>query len=215
MTYIVGRGIRVEIGKTEGSPIAVSAVSKAKPGVATTGTTPHGLSAKSVGYFTGVAGMSQLDGQGVRLGAVASLTFELEDINTTDFPDYTAGNFVPITAWSTLVEATQYTKGGGDADRQETTVLLDDIKQFINGLLAEQSVTLPVRSTTVRGEAMGIIEDAARRSLYLVFRITFKDGATRVWRGQPSLPGEDVGLGTVGSGSVGVTVKGFVTNGAP
>ncbi len=212
MTYIVGRGVRVEVGKTEGSPIAVSAVTKAKPGVATA--TAHGLSAKSVGYMTGVTGMSQLDGQGVRLGTTTTNTFELENINTTDFPDYTAGNFVPITVWSTLVPATQYTVGGGDADRQETTVLIDDIKQFINGLLAEQTVTIPVRSETVPSEASAIIEDAARRSLYIVFRITLKDGSTRVWRGQPSLPGEDVGLGAVGSGSFAVTVKGFVLKGA-
>lgn len=212
MTNIVGRGVRVEVGKTEGSPIAVSAVTQAKPGVATS--TAHGLATKSAGYLTGVTGMVQLDGQAVRLGAVDTNTFALEDIDTTDYPAYTAGNFVPITAWSTLSPATGYSIGGGEAEKLDITTLLDDIKQEINGLLAAQAVTFNMNNETVNGEAMALVEEAARKAEYLVFRITLKDGSTRLFRGQPSMPGEDVQRGAIGTGSFSVTVKGFITRGA-
>lgn len=213
MTSIVGRGVRVEIGKTEGAGKTVSAVTTAKPGVATS--TAHGLSAKSVGYFSGVSGMAQLEGQAARLAVVTSNDFTLEDINTTDFPAFTGtAMFIPVTVWATVSRATSYAIGGGDAEKLDDTVLLDDIKQELNGLLAAQTVTFNMNSETISSEAMQIIRDAARRSAYLVFRITLKDGNVRVFRGQPSLPGEDVQKGAIGTGSFSVTVKGFVTEGA-
>lgn len=44
----------------------------------------------------------------------------------------------------------------------------------------------------------------------MVFRITTKNGARRIFRGQPSLFGEDVQQGALGTGSFSVTVKGQV-----
>ena len=44
---IIGRGVRVEVGKTEGSAKTVTAITLADPGVATS--TAHGLTTKSVG----------------------------------------------------------------------------------------------------------------------------------------------------------------------
>ncbi|MCR5864651.1 phage tail protein [Aquincola sp. J276] len=213
MTTIVGRGVRVEVSKTEGTAKVVTAVSKAKPGVASS--TAHALPAKSIGYFRGVEGMVQLEGQAARLAAVTSDNFTLEDINTTDYPDFTdQAEFVPITAWATLAKATSYGIGGGDAEKLDDTSLLDDIKQEVNGLLAAQSVSIGLNAETIASEAMAIIRDAARRSAYLVFRITLKDGNVRVFRGQPSLPGEEVQKGALGTGSLSVTIKGFVTEGA-
>lgn len=212
MTSIVGRGVRVEIGKTEGAAKTVSGVTQAKPGVAAS--TAHGLLAKSIGYFTGVSGMVQLEGQAARLSVASADNFTLESINTTNFPAFTGGSFVPVTAWATLSRASSYSIGGGAADTQDDTVLLDDIKQLVNGLLAAQTVTFNVKSETLNSEAAALIEDAARNSAYLVFRITLKDGNVRVFRGQPSLPGEDVQSNALGTGSFTVTVKGFVNQGA-
>jgi len=59
-------------------------------------------------------------------------------------------------------------------------------------------------------EALQLIATAAINQAYLVFRITFKDGAQRIFRGQPSMPGEDVGQGALATGTIEVTVKGQV-----
>jgi hypothetical protein len=109
---IIGRGVRVEVGKTEGAAKTVTAITTADPGVATSAT--HGLSTKSVGYFSGVTGMVNLEGQAVRLGTVATDTFVLEDIDTTGYPAFTAGSFVPITAWATLSKATTAYSSSGE-----------------------------------------------------------------------------------------------------
>lgn len=211
-TLIIGRGVKVEVSKTFGGAKVVSEVTNADPGVASS--TAHTLPAKSVGYFSVATGMAQLEGQAARLASVTTDAFTLEDIDTTDYPDFTAGSFVPVTAWSTLVTATSYQSGGGDAEKLDSTALIDDIKQEINGLLAAQTVSLNLNALTVSDEAMTIVRKAARKSGYLVFRVTYKDGAVRVFRGQPSLPGENVQKGQIGTGTLSITVKGFITEGA-
>lgn len=209
---IIGRGVKVEVSKTEGSPKTVTAITLADPGVATS--TAHGLSAKSVGYFTGVTGMVNLDGQAVRLGTTATDTFQLEDIDTSGYPAFTAGSFVPITAWSTLAKATSISEGGGDAEKLNVTTLLDNIRQERNGLLAAETVTIQLLAESLASEALQIVRRAARDSDLLVFRVTWANGDVMVFRGEPSKPGRDVQQGQAGTGSISVTVKGFVTEGA-
>lgn len=207
-TPLVGRGVRVEVQKTVAAAKVVTAITLAKPGVATS--TAHALSDGVVGYFDGVVGMVNLDGQAARIDAPAANTFELQGIDTTTFPAFTAGNFIPVTVWSTLSRSTSYDIGGGGAAKINTTVLLDEIEQQANGLLAAQTVSFNINHETVDEEALQLISAAALNQGYLVFRITFKDGAQRIFRGQPSMPGESVGQGALGTGTLEVTVKGQI-----
>lgn len=212
MPALVGRGVRVEIGTTEGAAKTITAMTAAKPPVATS--TAHGLAAKSLGYLQGVGGMVQLEGQAVRLSASTTNDFTLEDLDATGYPTFTAGTIVPITAWQTLGRATSYSIGGGAGNPLDDTVLLDDIVQNVNGYLASQTVSFNLNSETLSSVGMQSLRVAAKQSAYLVFRITLKDGNVRFFRGQPSLPGEDVQKGAIGTGSFSVTVKGFACEGA-
>ena len=207
-TPLIGRSVRVEVSKTETAAKTVSAVTQASPGVATS--TSHGLADGSVGYFNAVTGMVNLEGQAARVDAPVTNTFNLEGINTTNYPSFTAGTFVPVSVWSTLSRAASYDIGGGDADPIDTTVLLDTIKQQANGLLAAQTVKFDLKLDTTDEEALGLVRAAALSQAYLVFRITLSDGSQRVFRGQPSLPGENVGQGALGTGAFTVNVKGSV-----
>lgn len=208
-TPLIGRNVRVEISKTEAAAKVVSAITQASPGVATS--TGHTLTDGTVGYFSSVEGMVQLEGQVARVSAPDANTFQLEGIATTSYPVFTgAADFIPVTVWSTLSRAASYNIGGGDADKIDTTVLLDLIKQEANGLLAAQSVGIDLKLETTDDEALGLVRAAALSQAYLVFRVTLSDGAQRVFRGQPSLPGENVGQGQLATGSFSVTVKGSV-----
>jgi hypothetical protein len=205
---LIGRNVRVEISKTEGTPKTVTAVTQANPGVASS--TAHGQADGAVGYLDGVTGMVQLDGQAARVNSPVTDSFQLENINTTNYPAFTAGTFVPITAWSTLARSSSYSIGGGEGDKLDNTVLLNVLKQEENGLLAAQTVNFGLKLETVDDEALGLITDAALNQSLLVFRITLSDGAQRVFRGQPSLPGEDVQQGQIGTGAISVTIKGQI-----
>lgn len=209
---VVGRGVRIEMGITEASPIAITAMTKADPAVATAAA--HGLAAKSLGYLTGVGGMAQLEGQAVRLNPVAAGTFTLEDIDTTSYADWTAGSIVPVTAWATIGRATGYDTGQGGSDKLDNTVLLDDSTQEIQGLLSAQSVTVNTNALTLSDAATTKLRRIARAAGYAVFRITFKDGNVRFFRGQPSQPGESVQKGAIGTGTFTITVQGVIGEGA-
>jgi hypothetical protein len=215
MGNIIGRGVRIEVAQTLGTAIAVTAITKADPAVMTLAA-GHGQAAKKVGYLNSVEGMVQLEGQAVRIASLATNDATLDDVDTTASADFTgAAEFIPVTAWATLAKATNYEIGGGEGDSIDTTVLLDDIKQEEQGQLAAQTVNIGVNSEDLATQAMQIIKKAARNQQFLVFRITLKTGAVRVFRGQPSLPGESVQKSALGTGSFSVKVKGFVTEGAP
>lgn len=207
-TFIKGRNIKVEIGATNGTPVTVTAVTQASPGVATSAA--HGQADATVGYFSGVSGMVQLEGQAVRVDAPTANNFTLQGLNTTNYSAFTAGTFTPVATWQTLSECDQYDIGGGAADKIDVTCLIDVLKQEENGLLPTQSVTLNIKATETPSAAMLLIEAAAQAGNPLVVRVTLQSGAVRVFRGEPSLPGESVQTGAVGTGSLSITVKGFV-----
>lgn len=211
MTYAVGRGVRVEVSTVEGAPKTVTAITAAKPPVATSAA--HGLTAKSLAYMNNVVGMPQLEGQAVRLNPVTTNDFTLEDLDATSYGTFVSGTAVPITTLQTLVSSTGYNKAGGDPNPLEITVLLDEINQQVNGPLAAETVTFTGRVETISSTAMAAVRAAARTGAYLVFRLTLKDGNVRFFRGQPAIPTEQLDQGAVGSYSFSVTVRQFVCEG--
>lgn len=216
-TITRGSGVKVEIGFTEGAAKTISAVDLSNPGIAHS--VAHGLARGSAGYFLGVSGMDPLEGQAAYVGAAGSPSadeFSLTDIDTTGFPAFTAGTFVPITAWSTLSQATQYQLGGGAPKTEDITTLIDTRQKQLLIQNAVETVTIDIRALKDDNQAMAKIRSVARGLGSLVFRIThLKDGtetvgAQRLFRGQPSIPGESLTQGGTGTGQMTITVTGQV-----
>ncbi len=199
-----GRNVRVEVATLFGTAKTVTAVSKANPGVATSAA--HGLANASIGYFENVLGMTELDGQVCCVANQATGTFELQAIDTSGFGTFSGGDFIPVTTWKTLSQATSYEIGGGDADKLDGSTLLDTVKQEENGMLAAQTVTFSAFSEP-QAEAFAKVRQDAKSGAYTVFRITFPNGERRIFRGQPSLPGESVQLSALATSGFSVTVK--------
>lgn len=209
MSYIKGKNVRVEIAATYGAGKTVSAITKASPGVATS--TAHGLADSSVGYLSGLSGMVELEGQAVRVDAPATDTISLEEIDTTSYGTFTGTcSFVPVATWLTLAPATNYEISGGEADKLDTTVLLDRKKQEETGLLGAETVSIGLRAEDTLGAAVRLLRQQAKAAGSVLFRITLSNGAQRIFRGEPSLPSESVSSGQLGSGAMTVTVKGDV-----
>lgn len=204
--YPVGRGLKIEVAKTMGTAKTVTAVTNAKPGVASS--TAHGLADGTVGVFSNVVGMVELEGQACRVDAPATDSFALDGLDTTKFSTFVSGDFTPATAWSTLGHITQYTISGADPEQSDQTVLLDNLRQIEVGILGAQTVNMTGFSAFTT-EAMGVLQSAARNGDSLLFRIKLKDGQERIFYGTPSLPGEEAQVGATLSGSFQVFVKGY------
>lgn len=207
-TALIGRNVRIEVAATYGSAKTVTAITLANPGVATSAA--HGLADGAVGYMNSVTGMSQIDGQAIRVNSPSTNDFQLEGIDTSTYATFTGGTFVPVSTWATLSRAANYQIGGGAGDPQDNTTLLDYIRQEVNGPLAAQTVSIDFKLETIDDAAMALLTAAARVQGYVVCRITLSDGAQRVFRGQPSLFGENVSQGSIGTGSLTIRVKGEV-----
>lgn len=208
MANVKGRGVRVEIAATYSAAKVVTAVTLANPCVATSAA--HAMANDTVGYWSGVAGMAQLEGQATRVKNQATNTFELQGLNTTNYSAFAAGNFTPVATWATLSEATSYSIGGGAAEKLDVTRLIDITKQEEQGLLPVSNVSMNVIAQDTPSAAMLLLESAVQTQGAVVVRITLPNGAVRVYRAEPSLPGEDVQQGQVGTGSLDMAVKGFV-----
>ena len=209
---VKGRGVRVELGATYGTAIAITGVTNANPAVASAAAIS--LLDGSAGYFDLVQGMVQLTGQAARVKTPTATTFVIQGLNTLSFPVYASGNFIPVLTWVTLAEATSYSIGGGAPTKLDTTTLLDVIKQEENGLLAVQTLNMKLIAQTIPTTALALIESSAQSGTKVVVRITLADGSVRVCYGEPSLPGEDVQQGAVGTGQVDFAVKGYILKGA-
>lgn len=215
--YIIGAGVKVEIGLVEGASKTISAISLANPGIASS--VGHGLAFGSAGYFDTVVGMGEIDGQAARVtdsGSPSADSFGLEDIDTTNFEAFTSGVFVPVSTWATLLQSTTVNFGGGAGKTQDTTTLKDTREKLVTVQNAAETVTIDALSLKEDNTAMAKIRSTARALGFLVFRVTYPPasgqtvGAQRLFRGQPSIPGENVGKGAVGTGQLSVTVKGQV-----
>ena len=215
MSSIVGRGVRVEVASVyTAAGAVVTSISNANPAVLSS--VGHGMANKDVGYLTSIEGMTNIEGQALRAKAIAADTLQMEGVNSLLYPAFTGtAVLTKASAWLLIAKATSYAIGGGGAEKLDDTALIDDTKQELAGLLEAQSVTIDVNAQEENDAALQLLEDAAFDQGYLVFRITFKSGATRVWRGQPSQPGENVGKGQIGTGTFTTTVRGKVVKGAP
>lgn len=215
---ILGAGVRVEIGYTEGAPKTISGVDLANPSIAHSAA--HGLTVGSAGYFDQVTGMDPLDGQAARVASAGSPSvdnFGLEDIDTTTYPDFTSGVFVPVTTWSTLSQSTQYSLGGGAGKTEDVGTLIDTTEKLLTIKNAAETVQIDIRSLKVDNQALAKIRTVARQLGFMVFRITLPGlpgaafgGGQRLFRGQPSLPGESVQQGATGTGQLSVTIRGRI-----
>lgn len=208
MANVKGRGVRVEIAATYAAAKVVTAVSLTSPGVATSAA--HGLANDTVGYFSTVTGMVQLEDQACRVKNQAANTFELQGLNTSGYSAFTAGNFVPAATWATLGEATSYSIGGGASEKLDVTTLLDIVRKEEAGLLPVSNVSINVVAQDTPSAAQLLLEAAIQTQGKVLVRITLGNGAVRVFRAEPSIPGEDVQVGAVGTGSLDMAVKGFV-----
>lgn len=128
----LGTNVKVEVEQTSGSAIAVTAVTQAATGEATSAA--HGLANGDVVVFTVSAGMVELDQQGARVANVTTNTFELEGLDTTSYSVFTAGTVKKVTAWQTLSGAQSISMPSPAPNKIDITTLIDTSKQYAYGL---------------------------------------------------------------------------------
>lgn len=119
-------GSRIFIETTAGTALTITDVTNAKPAVATyDGTDPE-----DGDYFIAKVsqGMTELGDIVVKIDSVNDVakTFELTNIDTTDFTEFTTGTMIPVTIDTELNTSTGFSASGGDQNFGTLQYLRDD-----------------------------------------------------------------------------------------
>lgn len=166
----LGSNVKVEVQKTLGSAITVTALTQANPGVATAAS--HGLTNGDVVIFTATAGMVEIDGQAIRVANVTVNTFDLEGFDTTKYSAWTTGTVQKVTAWATLSSATSISMPDGSPTRIPITTLIDKSEQVAYGISSAPEGSIPaIYDPSI--EAVGLIKTATKANSKMAFRITW------------------------------------------
>lgn len=209
MTTIVGRDCKIEVALTFDSPISPTAVTKANPGVATL--TGHAVETGDVGYWLAASGMVELDGQAVYCTDTDTNTFTMNGLVTTNYTTFASGPTLILAAsWGTVSEAAGYTVGGGAASALDDTRLTDVKTRNVAGLLAPQDLTVDLRNPVTSGTALAFLEAAAVTGASVLIKVSKGGTVLRVAYGVPSIPGEAVTAGGLGSGQFNVICPGWI-----
>lgn len=208
MTTIVGRNCKIEVALTFDSPISPTAVTKASPAVGTL--TSHTVDTGDVGYWTVAAGMVELDGQAVFCTDTDANTFTMNGLDASLYSTFSAGTLTLAATWGLLDEAGGYAVGGGAADQLDDSRLHLAKRRNIAGLNAAEDITINLKTPEVEGAALAFVTAAARNGTSVLVKITKGTRIVRVAYGVPSTYGEQVDVGSLGTGGFNIICPAYV-----
>ena len=169
---------------------SISSLTKANPGVATTGSA-HGWSTGDY-VLLSTQGMYQVNNRVVRLSGASGSTFNLEGIDTTNFDTFTSGTAYKITFGTTISTATSMSASGGTFDFIDTTTIHVNQKSQVPGL--PNPVTYSFDNLWDPGDAGQIaMKTASDGSAQRAFKFTFSSGAVVVFSGYVGFSGSPTG----------------------
>lgn len=203
------RGINtaVEVQATLDTAKTITAITKANPGVVTS--TSHGLANGDV-VVLAIQGMAELDGLAVRVANVATNTFELEGVDTTNYGTFTSGTAREIATWNTFASLQSISLPNQEANKLDITTIHDTQAQETLGIAGAVSGTMtglfaPTETAVIN------LRSATRLTQPRVFRITFENGIKAIFNADVSAgQGFDLQQNSVATASYSLTIKRFI-----
>lgn len=137
-------GSTFDFAATYGTDVTVTAISNAKPAVATAAT--HGLAEGDIVVIT--SGWLKLTGRGFKVGAVTADTFEILGTDTTSTTRYpagtSAGTVKKVATWVTISQITEVASSGGDQNFYTFGYLEEDEDRQLPTTKSPSTLTLTV-----------------------------------------------------------------------
>jgi len=173
--------VQIDVQSALGTPQTVTAISQASPGVVT-----HDGAALSDGDYAlmSVSGMNQLDDRVVRADApgASPTEFDLEGIDTTNYPAFTSGSFEKITFGTSLGTVLEVEVTGGDPEFDDTSVVHRRQRTQAPTVVSPFVVTLTSKWDPSDAALLALLaasEVAAERAV----RVTLSDGSIFCFNG--------------------------------
>jgi len=175
-------GSRIYMQSAIAAEQALSAISKASPGVVTyVGTDP---SNDTYMALTDMQGMTELEDALVKVASVdaAANTFELADQNTTGYGTFVSGNMAPVTLATEIQVATGFSMSGGEQQFADYALLWDKVSRKMPTTQSAAQVELPcIWDPTDVG--MIALKQAADTAAKTAFKIVLPSGVEILFYG--------------------------------
>ncbi|MBN0172212.1 phage tail protein [Pseudomonas aeruginosa] len=186
MSASLPNGALLAIAATYGPAIPVTAVSNAKPAVATADA--HGLLVGDVVSL--VSGWTGLNGRAVKVAAFTEDTFSLGNIDTTDVIRYPAGGGIgsakKVLTWQQIQQVMNPTTSGGEQQFVQYQYLEDDDQRQLPTFRNAQSFSMPIADDPNLPQ-WAVIEAADQSKALQVIRLTLRNGSEVFYNGYVSV----------------------------
>lgn len=196
-----GSEIQVMTGFSADSPNKViTGISNADPAVVSS--TNHGLTDGDVVKLTGIVGMTELNDELFVVVNAASGTFELADVDSSDYGDYESGGVIDVAEFSNFCELTNYNRAGGAKPEEQTTSLCSDAQEYELGLpdFGTTSIDYKFAPRTAIQEAIKEFDDSGDK---MAVKVTLpKNGGVMVQLAFVQSTSETAGVGGIWRGSM-------------
>lgn len=166
-----------------GAAQAISAITKASPGVLTYSGADTFTNA-SYAAITDVYGMTDLEDALIRCANVntTSNTLELEDQNTSGYGTFVSGNIAPVTLDTEIVTATGFSISGGDQQFAEYTFLWDKITRKFPTTKTGMTIDIPAIWDPQDAGSIAVLA-ASDSSAKRAFKVVLPDGLEMLFFG--------------------------------
>lgn len=179
-------GATFEIAAAYGPAIPFTALTNASPAVATAAA--HGLAEGDI--IAVDSGWTRLDGRGVRVGAIASGTFALGNVNTTSTQQYPAGSGIgsvrEVTSFTEISQITELNSTGGDQQFLTFGFLADDDDRQMPTTKNPITLTITVADDPEK-PYVDVCEDADQDKQARLLRLNLPGGSSIVYNGYVSI----------------------------
>ena len=139
-TATLWKNVAIAMQSAIAATVSISGISKANPGVVTTGAV-HGLTTGDWVYMD-VQGMFQVNGRVFRVIVLTTTTFSLEGEDTTAYDTFSTGTMAKVTLGTSVTTATNVSGSGGDFEFIDTTTIHGNQKTQVPGLPNPATYTL-------------------------------------------------------------------------
>lgn len=179
-------GATFEIAAAYGTAIPFTALTNASPAVATAAA--HGLTEGNVIAVT--SGWARLDGRAVRVGVVATGTFALGGVNTTNVQQYPLGSGIgsarEVTSFIAISQITDLNSTGGDQQFLTYGFLEDDDDRQMPTTKNPITLTITVADDPSK-PYVPICEAADDDKQARVLRLNLPGGSSIIYNGYVSI----------------------------
>lgn len=195
MALIVGQNCKLEVAKTYGNPVTVSAIALDANGTVTA--TAHGFVVGDIVLFNIGSGMPELNGQVARVTTVPTANSFTIAQDTTGLTAFASGSVRRITAWDVADKATAINGGNVQPNRIEVTTLLDKDRQYIFGAADSPSIDVSAQFDPT-AVATATVRAASKSNAFIPIRVTFASGQVGIVNAYASAgDGFQIGVGQV------------------